>query len=217
MATNINTKQKLGLFIFFLTIIVTFIMGSIYSVDAHKIFKSHTFEELTASAWNPSGFLFIIWSFSIPLCALFAMLGVLIYSKVKTRTVILMSCGLFLIYLLVTATMFGNRIPILFGIVGTIILIIFFGILWNWSKKRPLLIGKEQHAADLQLIGYALLLAASWFSCGEFSRTVFKALDGMPGNPFYVQLYIALSWLFFFLSSCVKAKSVKESKSLTQN
>ena len=52
----------------------------------------------------------------------------------------------------------------LFDIAGTLVLLLFIGIVWLWAKERIALKGSSTTAADFKLTGYVFMLMAAWFT-----------------------------------------------------
>jgi cytochrome bd-type quinol oxidase subunit 2 len=94
-----------------------------------------------------------------------------------------------------------GHFPLLFGIGGSLILLLFLGSAWLWAKERAALEGSAAAAADLKLVGYIFLLIAVWFTCGALSWPFLKAFEGQePSTPLHIMLFFVLGWLFLFLS-----------------
>ena len=60
-----------------------------------------------------------------------------------------------------------------FGGFGTVGMLLFIAILWNWTKYHRLLKGHSRAIAKWNAFGYMFLFMAQWFSCG---------IGGPPGN-----------------------------------
>jgi len=72
------------------------------------------------------------------------------------------------IYLVTCYLPFIEYSPTFFGILGTLILVLFLFIVWNWMKRRPGLEGSARTAGDLRMAGYYFLVVATWGLCGIF-------------------------------------------------
>ncbi len=144
----------------------------------------------------------MLWGvFGVPLGALVAGIGLLLYSGAKGATVWKVGAGIVLgVTIGIVAGMFGF-FPPLFGIGGTLILLLFMGTLWLWTKERKALKGPSATAADFKLVGYVFMLIAAWFVCGIAGTPFLKAFEGQaPSSPIHVLIFLVLGWLFLFLS-----------------
>jgi hypothetical protein len=60
-----------------------------------------------------------------------------------------------------------------FGTFGSIGVILFALIVWNWMKFQKMAAGFQRSAAKWNMIGYMFLFFSAWFACG---------IGGSPGN-----------------------------------
>lgn len=196
------TKQKVGLVLFWMSIIWAIGWGVIGSVFVGSAFRNLTMYELNLTMWAAQGTWTMIWGlFGVPLAAIIAIIGILLYSGAKGSTVLKYGIGVFLGLFAAMASSYLGYIPLLFGIGGTLILLFFIGILWLWAKERMALEGASTAAADLKLAGYVFMLIAAWFICGVASQPFLKALEGeAPSSPIHVIILLVLGWFFLFLS-----------------
>lgn len=103
-----------------------------------------------------------------------------------------------------------GHVPGVFGVGGGLIVAAFLGILWLWARRRATLEGAAQAAANLQLTGYAFLVIAMWYLCGDLSRPYQKALLDLPrSSPVSTIFYLVLGWLFLFLSHYQAARATR--------
>jgi len=200
------TKQKVGLVLFWIAVIWAFIWLVIGWTITGPAMRNLTPEEINQTIWALTGPLFMLSGIAIPLGALLAGIGILLYSGAKGLTVWLFGIGTFLIGIFLAIIVSMNigllgHFPPLFGIGGTLILLSFTGILWLWAKERMALKGSSKAAADFKLVGYAFMLIAAWFICGLGSLPFWKAFEGQaPTSPIHVMMLLALGWVFLFLS-----------------
>ena len=193
-------KKIIGIAIFIIGVLLMVIMGSIVSWFVSPTFRNQSMEEVNKTIWAMSGFLFFLWAFSVPVGAILASIGMLIYGGVKNSRIWLIGITIFLVSFLIIILPKENYYPFLFGVGGCLILLFFFGIFWFWGKKRFTLKGSEKIAADLQLIGYLFLLIAMWFSCGALGRPHMKAFADVRSSPIDIMIFFVLASLFLFLS-----------------
>ena len=160
-------------------------------------------------------------SFSIPLGTLLTAIGMLIYSesqklRVWPFLVFLIGGILIALSMLMPATM--GYYPVLFGVAGGFILILFFATLWYWAKNRRTFSGPLRRAADFQLVSYVFFLITSSSLCAilgnPFSGLYFpekvlrtKALPFHYSMGTKVVIYLTLGFLFLFLSQYKRYKA----------
>ncbi len=206
------TKQKVGLVIFWIGVIWAILWGVIGSISVSSATNSLTTDELNQTMWAFTGPLMMLWGvFGVPLGALVAGIGLLLYSGAKGSTVWKFGIGILLV--LIVGMQLGGlgHFPPLFGIGGTLILLLFIGIVWLWAKERIALKGSSTTAVDLKLVGYVFMLIGSWFVCGIASQPFLKALEGQaPSSPVHVIVFLVLGWLFLFLSHYKSAQAIRK-------
>ena len=194
------TKQKVGLVLFWIAIVWAIGWGVIGSVFVDAAFRNLTMDELNLTMWANEGTWTMVWGlFGVPMAAIVAIIGILLYSGAKGSTALKYGIGVFLGLFVAMAAGYLGHIPLLFGIGGTLILLFFIGILRFWAKERMALEGAFT-AADLKLTGYVFMLIAAWFTCGIASQPFLKALDEQsPSTPIHVIILLVLGWFFLFL------------------
>ncbi len=195
------TKQKVGLVLFWIAVIWAIGWGVIGSVFVDSAFRNLTMDELNQTMWAPQGTWTMIWGlYGVPLAAIVAVIGILLYSDARGLTVLKYGIGIFLVGVVIASVYPLGHIPLLFGIGGTLILLFFIGILCLWAKENKALKGAPPTAAVFKLVGYLFMLIAAWFTCGMASQPFLKALEGeAPSNPILVMIFLVLGWLFLFL------------------
>ena len=194
------TKQKVGLVLFWIAIIWAIGWGVIGSIFVDSAFRNLTMAELNQTMWASEGTWFMVWGLlGVPVAAIVAIIGILLYSGAQGSTVLKYGIGVFLGLFAAMAAGYLGHIPLLFGIGGTLILLFFIGILRFWAKERMALEGATA-AADLKLAGYVFMLIAAWFTCGISSQPFLKALEEQsPSTPIHVMILFVLGWFFLFL------------------
>jgi hypothetical protein len=201
MGGNQMTKQKAGLVIFWIGVISAIGWGAIGWLFVITAYRNLTMDELSQTMWAYMGFGNYLWGFGIPLGAVVAGIGALLYSGAKGSTVWKYGIGI-LLALIIAAGVLPTlgHFPPLFGIGGTLILLFFIGILWLWAKERMALKGSSTTAADLKLVGYVFMLIAAFFTCGAAGLPFWKAMEGQaPISPIHLIVLLVLGWLFLFL------------------
>jgi hypothetical protein len=195
------TKQKMGSVLFWFAVIWAIGWGVIGSVFVDTAFRTLTMDELNQTMWANEGTWFMMWGlFGVPIAAVIAIIGILLYSGAKTSTALKYGFGVFLGYFVAMAAGYLGHIPPLFGIGGTLILLCYIGILRFWAKERMALEGASSAAANLKLTGYTFMVMAAWFTCGIASIPYLKALEEVSAStPIHVIILLALGWIFLFL------------------
>ena len=109
------TKQKVGLVLFWLAVIWAFLWGVLGSVFVDSAFKNLTMDEVNQTMWATTGPWYLLWAFGVPLGALVAGIGVLLYSGAKGLTMWKCGIGIVLGVFIGMASGFLGHIPPLFG------------------------------------------------------------------------------------------------------
>lgn len=194
-------KQKLGLSLFWIAILWAFLWGIIGSIFVDSAFRNLTMDELNLTMWAQQGLWTMIWGlFGVPLAAIVAAVGILLYSGAKGQKALVFGIGILLSVFVGMAAGSVGHFPVLFGIGGTLILLCFTGILWLWAKEKMAIKDGPTTAADLKMVGYVFMLIAAWFICGIASQPYLKALDEVSlSSPIHVMIFLVLGWIFLFL------------------
>lgn len=183
--------KKIGKTTFWIGISIAIIMGIIVSLDP-GYFCNLDKSNLPQSIWSYSALCFTFWGFSVPIGLIIAATGILIISSTNKKTVLKFGFGALGVYIFIS---FANgpmpHVPFLFGIGGTVLLIIYFLILWKNAKKFKDNIYK--------LAGYTSLLIGFWFTCGLGSRQ-YQSMLGSGESPIDIMIYFVLAMVFFMLS-----------------
>jgi hypothetical protein len=152
MRTGIEGKNRVGLVVFWIAVIWMISWGVLVAPIRVPPLHSLTLDEFNQTIWAFTGPMGILYGISLPLGALVAGVGLLIYSGAKGSTVWKVGIGVFVAF--VIAFMAGTLyFAPMFGIGGTLILLSFIGILWLWAKERMALSGSSATASDLKLVG----------------------------------------------------------------
>ena len=186
-------KLKLGLTIFWIGVILAVAVGGIATHSVTSTFKeASTMEEVNETMWKVPGFWFFLWAFGVPLGAIIAGIGIILYGNGDKS--VLFGGGTLLVVALVTIINGPlPHIPVLFGIGGNLILLFFFGILWQYSKKLT------ETSSYFKLTGYTFLVTGLWFTCEKTARPYLTAAEGVGESPANIMIYFVLAFLFFYL------------------
>jgi hypothetical protein len=166
-------------------------LGVVISIDPG--FVCHIAEsDLLQYIWSFPALCFLFWAFSVPVGLIIASIGLLIAAGAKKRKVWKFGLGVLGIFLLIS---FANgpipHVPLLFGIGGTFVLLVYFSILWKHAHKLKDNVCK--------LAGYTFLVIGFWFTCGLGSRQ-YQPILGDGESPIDIMIYFVLAMLFFWLS-----------------
>jgi hypothetical protein len=193
-------KQKVGLILFWIAIFWAFLWGIFLSFFVDSAFYDLTMDEVNQTMWATTGPWFFLWALGVPLAAIVAAAGILLYAGAKGLKALKYGIGMLLAVLIGMSAGFMGHIRPLFGIGGALILLSFTGILWLWAKERIAMKDGPAIATDLKMVGYAFMLIAAWYTCGIASQPFLKALDEVsPSTPIHVIIFLALGWVFLFL------------------
>ncbi len=199
-------NKTIGLVLFWIAIIYMILIGLLASFPVRSAYRFSTFEEVGETIWAVTSPLFGLWATAIPVGAILAGAGLLIYVRAKRSHLWLFGLGIFSVLLIDMLSRWEilpepGHSPLLFGIGGGLIMGFFLIILWYWAKKYTTLRDQERSAAELQLAGYVFLIIGMWYLCGDLSRPFQRALsDQSLGSPVSTIVYLALGWLFLLLS-----------------
>ena len=158
------TKQKVGLVLFWISVICMISWVIVTTISLPPLTHSLTTEQMNQTIWAFGGPLMMLHGVLVPLGAIVAGIGVLLYSGAKGTTAWKVGIGLFIAFIIsfITLALYFYSAPV-FGIGGTLILLSFIGILWLWAKERVALKDSSATAADFKLVGYVFMLMAAWF------------------------------------------------------
>ncbi|UCH63680.1 MAG: hypothetical protein JSU77_04325 [Fidelibacterota bacterium] len=204
------TRQKVGLTLFGIAALWAILWGLVGSVFANEAYHL-TRAEVDQTMWAPNGPWLPIWGLvGVPVGALVAGFGMLLYSGAAGATVWKYGVAMLAGLVVGVAGMFPAHIPPLFGLGGSLILACFLGILWFWAKERRALSNSSATAADLRMAGYVFLVIGAWFTCGSLAEPFLPALEGGdPDSPLHIMIFFVLGWIFLFISQC-KVRAQKE-------
>jgi len=196
------TKEKVGLVLFWISVIWMIVWVTAAAVIWAPIMRSLTTEEINQTIWAFGGPLNFLYGLSIPLGAIAAGVGILLYSRAKGSTICKVGLGLMftLSISFVTLVLSIYSAP-LFGFGGSLILLSFVGILWLSVKDRNALKDTSTNAADFSLVGYVSMVLAAWYLCAKAAEGFVSGLEGLPTmSMMNILILLAMGWVFLFLS-----------------
>lgn len=220
--------EKFGLVIFWLGAAYMFVASWLVMWWVAPIWQNSPPEEFIGTIWEFGGPVFTIIALSVPVGVLLTAIGMLLYSESARPQ--LWPFAVFVIGGVVVALsmLFPPTLgyyPVLFGISGGLILVLFFAVLYYWANNRKTLSGSAKIAADLQLVSYVFFLLAASLMCSllgnPFSGLYFpeKVLQ-YEALPFHYSMgtkaviYFVFGWVFNFLSQYVIRKSGRHTENI---
>ncbi len=158
------TKQKVGLVLFWTGILWTVAWEAVAVTKILPLMHSLTLDEFNRTIWALTGPLMSLRGVSMPIGAIVAGIGILLYSSAKGSTVWKVGIGLFIVLIISLVAMGLNfySAPI-FGFGGSLIFLSFIGILWSLAKERIALKDSSTTALDFKLVGYVFMLMAAFY------------------------------------------------------
>ncbi|MFC1721861.1 hypothetical protein ACFL0Z_03030 [Patescibacteria group bacterium] len=205
-------KQRTGVVLLVIGAVYMLAMGLIGSWLVRPTFRTLSLADANETIWAIGSPLFGSWAMSVPVGAIIAGIGVLIYIGAKRSHIWYFALGTFAVFA-IDALIKWQVVPKpehwspLFGIGGALIVIFFIGILWFWAKKHVSLEGIAKTAAELQLTGYVFMMIAMWYLCGALALPYQKALLELPQtSPVMIIVFLVLGWFFLFLSHRASAR-----------
>ena len=157
------TRGKAGLALFWAGVVWMF-AWVIVAIARGPLMHSLTLDELNQTIWALTGPMNALYGLSIPLGAVGAGIGMLLYAGAKGSTAWKVGIGSLIALVASLAAMALNyySAPV-FGVGGTLILLSFIGIVWLSAKERIALEGSSTTGADFKLAGYVFMVMAAWF------------------------------------------------------
>jgi hypothetical protein len=212
---QVTLSQKVGLLVFGIGVIFILAVGWLYSWWMVPAIREHGFQNLPVP-----GIVSFIWGLSTPVGALIALAGAGIYAQIPIHRLLVLVPGIFFVVFITAMLSPSSVVPVLFGMDGGLIAILFVGILWQWSKRRPSLSTTDQTASDLQMAGYVFFLSASWYLCGLLGAPAFAlrpdllhkygTLPAAIQQGSMISILLVIGWALMFLSHLAKKSSKKE-------
>jgi hypothetical protein len=194
-------KPRFALVPFWAGLMFAFAFASIGTWSLMKVLNTYQFAEVAGTAWNLEGTLFRIWAFAVPLGSLLAVIGALLYVKAN-RTFIWILGVVFPVIVVTTIMVFSTKYYPngFYGVGGSLILLLFFSLVWLWMKNHAGRDPRERVAGSLKLIGYLFWINASWYLCGDAAKLHLKAFEGTSvPSPTETMVFLVLGWFFVTL------------------
>jgi len=171
------------------------------------------FREMAEAYWDTLGPTALImarlWSISIPLGIILTFIGSSLVANVKAGLIWILTAGGLAILALIIISPFPSTSSIFFGISGSVIILLWLGIVISWSKRRASFGDEEAAIGDLKMLGYMFFALATWFICGISTMHTFlfypdeitylQVQEKAIGITYLVMSFLLLGWLFTFL------------------
>ena len=211
--------NRVGLLVFSLFVVYMVGMSCVVSWWVIPLFRTLPPDQISETTWVGSSLLRRLWSFSVPVGAVLACVGLLIFSRAKGTHILSFGLGMPLLLTGVGFLPLSGYYPPVFGVGGVLVMALFLITVWFWTKRRPMLEGAAGTAADLQLAGYVFFLVAMWYLCGLLGPPVyllntdkvqqFATLQVAQAEAVKILIYVILGWLCLALSHY---KSLKQER-----
>lgn len=204
-------RQKLGLALLWIGFSYAILFSILAGFDLVHTLRTHSLAEVQRTIWAMDKPLFRLWAFSVPIGTLLGIMGAFVYSGIKKKHIGLTAIGFLCIVFFMTFRFSRFYSPLVFGLGGGILLILFFLTVWQWMRNYKALDHRAKTAALFQFIGYLFFITSAWFLCGEFAPLRLKAFEGRdPSSPIEIMVYLVLGWLCLFLSHYQSRKTLPE-------
>jgi hypothetical protein len=169
----------------------------------------HSIGDIMAHLSTPL-LIFVIWSYSFRVGMFLAIIGGALHAGMGRRELRILVAGGG-VYLVSCYVSFVGYSPGYYGTLGTAILVMFVGVAWNWTRKRPTLSGSARIASDLRMVGHYFLVVATWSLCGIFGIVTYALQPQIMLTrrlqptalmlTSHVMAELAVGWCFVFLAS----------------
>jgi ABC-type microcin C transport system permease subunit YejB len=122
---KLTLLQKTGLVVFGIGVVFIFAVGWFYSWWMVPAIREHGFQNIPVP-----GIVSFIWGLSTPVGALIVLAGAGMYAQVPFHRILVLAPGIFVVVFLVAVLAPSTMRPVLFGIDGGLMSLLFVGILW---------------------------------------------------------------------------------------
>ena len=201
-------------------IIVVGALFLVYGIVAACLMTSG-YRAMAEAYWDtldPAGLIMArIWGISIPLGIILTFIGSSLMANVKASLIWILTAGGLAILSLIIINPFPSTSSIFFGISGSVITLLWLGIVINWGQGRVSLNNEEAAITDLKMLGYMFFALATCLICGLSTMHTFlfypdevsylQIQEKAIGIIYLVMSFLVLGWLFAFLGQ-YKSKKV---------
>lgn len=136
------------------------------------IWRDTPAEQFDGTVWAFGGPIFTAIALSVPVGLLLIVIGISLYAGVERSRIVALGIGATLVALSMLLVPTLGYYPVVFGLLGGLILVLFLGALLYWAKNRRSLTPGARTASDLQMASYVFFFVAASMLCSTL------------GNPF---------------------------------
>jgi hypothetical protein len=200
-------KKRLGFSLFWLGAAYIFGASWLAMWWIAPVWRNAPAEQFDGTVWAFGGPIFTTIALSVPAGILLIVIGILLYAGAERSRILLVPTL--------------DYHPVLFGISGGLILLLFLAVLWYWARNRRGLDPATRTSSDLQMASYIFFFVAASMLCSTlgnpFSGLYFpeKVLQ-VDALPWHYSMgtkivgYFVLGFLFNFLSQYVAHKNRRQ-------
>jgi hypothetical protein len=214
------SKQKIGLVIFWIGTVYLFVMSWAFMWWLIPKYRYLPLEQTNETIWAVGGPVFNLAFLSMPVGAPLMAIGMILYADEKKSRIwpMITVCAFLILSGMFPSTL--NYYPVVFGMLGGLIVVLFIAILWYWAKERRTLEGSARTAADCQLISYIFFLITAGTICGlvanpffglyfpeKFEQSEAELMPMAYSMGMKLIVYFTLGWLFAFVSHYKSAQA----------
>ena len=124
------------LILFWVGLLFAFAFACVATWSLIQILHTNSAADVANTAWNMDGAVFKLWAFSVPIGSLLAVIGALLFVKANRAFIWTIAVG-FPVIVVPTIIVFSSRYYPwgFYGLGGSLILLLFFSLVWLWMKK----------------------------------------------------------------------------------
>ena len=185
------------------------------SIQLFRGTLSETRPRALSSLWYGMGCLLLLYlTAGLPLGAiLLAAGGARLHSTDRAGRVLLPLLAVLLILFMFDVVRLEadwNIPSLVFGIMGSLFIVLFLAQVWHWARRRPSLESQRRRVADWQLGAGVCFFGGAWQACGlagppgfALYPEIVQKLGSQPfvrGQVFAVEFFMALGFVFLLLA-----------------
>jgi hypothetical protein len=211
MGNGTMKERRLGLALFVIGAVIIFGVTWITPWFTSPVWSSAPPEHCEGTVWEAFGPIFMTMSLLTPAGILLLAFGTLLLGDSVRAHIWPYSIGLVIVVFsfLFPATL--GYYPVVFGIAGFLIVVLFFAVLWYWAQNHRHLKGPARAASVYQLLSYICFFLVALLMCtilgNPFSGLYFpERVMEQNALPFHhsfgtkAVIYFVLAMFFTFLS-----------------
>jgi len=214
-------KKRLGFSLFWLGAAYIFGASWLAMWWIAPVWRNAPAEQFDGTVWAFGGPIFTTIALSVPAGILLIVIGILLYAGAERSRIAVFAIGATLVALSMLLVPTLGYHPVLFGVSGGLILLLFLAVLWYWGRNRRSLDPGSRTSSDLQMASYVFFFVAASMLCSTlgnpFSGLYFPEkvlqVDALPWHYSFgtkIVGYFVLGFLFNFLSQYVSYKNRRQ-------